>query len=91
MTIPPVTPYNAVAELSVDIHHQTPLHFGQEVQYDLDEIGASLDPEWGVGYFLEPCEQVGNTVPYKILTKDTNQVIYRRYVYPVEDPNHEQA
>ena len=52
----------------------------QEVDYDLDEVGASLTPQWGRALFLENGENVGNTVPYRLLVKDTRQVILRRYV-----------
>ena len=82
-------PLTALSGVTVDISPLLRFHFYQEVYYKLHESEFPSSSKEGIGHFVGISEHVGHAMTFKILTKDTNKVIYRSLVRPVDphDPN----
>ena len=59
-------------------------HFWEEVYYHHDDSDFPSETTEGHGHFVGIAENVGHSMTFKILTSDTNKVIYRSSVRSAE-------
>jgi hypothetical protein len=82
-------PLTLLTGVTVDISVLLRFYFWQKVYYKLEDPGFPSDSKEGVGHIVGISEHVGHALTWKILTEDTNKVIYRSQVRPFhsEDRN----
>ena len=80
------TPIEAATGDTPDISNLLQFHWYESVYY-YDPSSPYPLPKEKVGRFLGVAENVGDTLTYKILTSDTQEVIYRSVVRPIDAEN----
>ena len=70
-----------------DISPLLRFYFYEPVYYKLDDADFPSDSREKRGYFVGIAENVGHAMTFKILTDDTNKVIYRSNVRPALSPS----
>ena len=71
-----------------DISPLLRFHFWQEVYYKIDDADFPSQSREAKGHFVGFSEHVGHALTYKILNIDTNKVIHRSNVRPVNDSDY---
>ena len=86
-------PLTALLGSTVDISAFLRFYFWQEVYYKLADSGFPSSSTEGKGHIVGISEHVGHALTYMILTDDTQKIIYRSLVRPVNavDANHRPA
>jgi hypothetical protein len=93
--------HNIVADPTLDHrspkearHGETPdisayllFKFYQKIWY-LDTTSSFPDSKEKAGYWLGPADNVGDGMTFKILTDDTETLLYRSVIRPFDDPAH---
>ena len=74
-----LTPLTKMYGTTIDISQFLEFHFNQPVYYAADNKWPSESPEKS-GRWVGVAENVGDALTYKILTDDTNKIIYRSAV-----------
>ena len=82
-------PITALTGVTADISVLLRFYFWQKVYYMREDYGFPSESREGVGRIVGISEHVGNALTWKILTDDTQRIIYRSQVRPhnEEDPN----
>ena len=73
------TPMRVLTGTTPDISPLLQFHFFEEVAYTVDNAFPSESPE-ATGWWVGPAPSVGHALTHKILTKDTQRIIYRSAV-----------
>ena len=76
-------PLTALLGVTIDISVLLRFFFWQEVYYKLSEAEFPSKSKEGKGRIVGISEHVGHALTYKILTDDTQKIIYRSLVRPV--------
>ena len=82
-------PLTHLTGVTVDISPLLRFHFWQKVYYKAVDTGFPSDSEESLGYIVGISEHCGPSLTWKILTADTQKVIFRSRVRPCSgaDPN----
>ena len=82
-------PLTHLTGVTVDISALLRFHFWQKVYYKAVDTGFPSESKEALGYIVGISEHCGPTLTWKILTADTQKVIFRSQVRPCsgEDPN----
>ena len=82
-------PLTHLEGITVDISPLLRFHFWQKVLYLREDSSFPSESKEGVGHIVGISEHCGNTMTWKILTEDTQKVIFRSQVrpYTTADPN----
>jgi hypothetical protein len=75
-------PLTLLTGVTVDISVLLRFYFWQKVYYKREDYGFPSESKESVGYIVGISEHVGNALTWKILTADTQKVIYRSQVRP---------
>jgi hypothetical protein len=77
-------PLNKLTGSTVDISPLLRFHFWQKVYYKKAENTFPSESKEGVGYIVGISEHVGPMMTWKVLTSDTNKVLYRSQIRPYD-------
>ena len=81
------TPLECLTGSTPDVSPLLRFHWWQPVYYKLDDSDFPSDTREKQGRFVGIVEHVGHAMKFKVLTDDTNKVIYRSNVRPADDPS----
>ena len=70
-----------------DISSLLCFRFYEPVYYKLDDSDFPSDSTEKLGHFVGIAENVGHALTFKVLTNDTNKIIYRSRIRTALDPN----
>ena len=73
---------------TVDISPLLRFRFREKVYYKIDDSDFPSDSREGLGWFVGVSENVGCPMTCKILTMDTNKILYHGNVRSAEDSEH---
>jgi hypothetical protein len=82
-------PLQLLTGTTVDISPLLRFHFWQKVYYKHADTSFPSESSEGIGHIVGISEHCGHAMTWKVLTSDTNKVIYRSLVRPfsASDPN----
>jgi len=82
-----ITPIQKAFGYTPDISKFLQFHWWQRVLYRTENVDFPSSTYEGIGRFVGVAENVGDALTYMILTDDTQQVIYRSMVRPLDPKN----
>jgi len=83
------TPLEVYHGSTPDISAYTQFHFYEPIYYALDDSSFPSQSTEASGWWVGVADNVGDSLTYKVLTRDTHKIIHRSVVRSASDPLHQ--